>query len=43
MLLRLACAVHLPERLLDPGMKAEHFAEPSAPVPTYPLWRYRRR
>jgi SAM-dependent methyltransferase len=29
--------------LLDAGLEAEHFAEPPAPVPTYLLWRCRRR
>lgn len=29
--------------LRDARLDAEHFAEPPAPVPTYLLWRYRRR
>jgi SAM-dependent methyltransferase len=29
--------------LLDAGLEAEHFVEPPAPVPTYLLWRCRRR
>ena len=29
--------------LLDAGLEAERFVEPSAPVPTYLLWRCRRR
>jgi SAM-dependent methyltransferase len=29
--------------LLDAGLEAERFAEPPAPVPTYLLWRCRRR
>jgi 2-polyprenyl-3-methyl-5-hydroxy-6-metoxy-1,4-benzoquinol methylase len=29
--------------LLDAGLEAEHFAEPPAQVPTYLLWRCRRR
>ena len=29
--------------LLDAGLEAECFVEPSAPVPTYLLWRCRRR
>jgi ubiquinone/menaquinone biosynthesis C-methylase UbiE len=29
--------------LFDAGLEAEHFAEPPAPVPTYLLWRCRRR
>jgi SAM-dependent methyltransferase len=29
--------------LRDAGLDPEHFAEPPAPVPTYLLWRYRRR
>jgi SAM-dependent methyltransferase len=29
--------------LLDAGLEAEHFVEPLAPVPTYLLWRCRRR
>ncbi len=29
--------------LLDGGLEAERFVEPPAPVPTYPLWRCRRR
>jgi SAM-dependent methyltransferase len=29
--------------LRDAGLEAEHFAEPPAPVPTYLLWRCRRR
>jgi SAM-dependent methyltransferase len=29
--------------LLDAGLEAEYFTEPPAPVPTYLLWRYRRR
>jgi SAM-dependent methyltransferase len=29
--------------LHDAGLEAEHFAEPPAPVPTYLLWRCRRR
>lgn len=29
--------------LLDAGLEAEHFAEPPAAVPTYLLWRCRRR
>jgi len=29
--------------LLDAGLEAERFAEPPASVPTYLLWRYRRR
>ena len=29
--------------LLDAGLEAEFFAEPPAPVPTYLLWRCRRR
>lgn len=29
--------------LLDAGLEAEHFVEPPAPVPTYLLWRCRKR
>jgi len=29
--------------LLDAGLEAERFVEPPAPVPTYLLWRCRRR
>ncbi len=29
--------------LRDAGLEAERFAEPPAPVPTYLLWRCRRR
>jgi len=29
--------------LLDAGLEAERFVEPAAPVPTYLLWRCRRR
>jgi SAM-dependent methyltransferase len=29
--------------LLDAGLEAEYFVEPPAPVPTYLLWRCRRR
>jgi hypothetical protein len=29
--------------LHDAGLEAERFVEPSAPVPTYLLWRCRRR
>jgi hypothetical protein len=29
--------------LLDAGLQAERYLEPPAPVPTYVLWRCRRR
>jgi len=29
--------------LVDVGLEAERFVEPPAPIPTYLLWRCRRR
>jgi hypothetical protein len=29
--------------LVDAGLEAERFVEPPAPIPTYLLWRCRRR